>query len=242
MKKLIPLMILATVVSCGKKTNKQDGVDMIINKLTDSQKIGLVSISSTEGESDNLDINDKNEIVGFKRESYQDSVKKIILKKENGLVYSLEISKSGDAPEHKSVILEDTADISNELRKLMESGNAEVKGNHLIVNIEEDQSYEEDFNGTKYGMKSKMKLKFKRNLKSDCESKTDIALTDVVGSINGVETKLKNAKSSEVESCGGIMNKEELKALELSKVSFCDMRVEDSNCEEKDMSFLTSDL
>lgn len=243
MKKLIPLMILATVVSCGKKETKKNGIEMIVNKLTDSQKVGLVSISTTKGESENVDINDKNEILGFKTQTYTDVTKKIILKKENSLVYSLEITKDGEAPEHRSVILEDNADLNNEIREAIENGKAEVKDNYLIANLDDEQSWDSELNGVKYGMKMKLKVKHKRNLKSDCESQTDIKITDVIGVIGDKETKLKDGKSTQVEECGGVMTKEELKALDLTKIQFCDYRVEDTECEDdKDMSFLTSDL
>jgi hypothetical protein len=83
--------------------------------------------------------------------------------------------------------------------------------------------------------------KSSKDLKSSifCNSKTENYDTFTFKSSNDV---LK-AKLKTVNQCGKDMSKEQLKAIDLTNVNFC-LRDEngDSNCEKRDMSFLTANL
>jgi hypothetical protein len=83
--------------------------------------------------------------------------------------------------------------------------------------------------------------KSSKDLKSSifCNSKNEYNDTFTFKS----SSKVLKAKSTTVNQCGRNMTKEELKAIDLKDVNFC-LRNEngESNCEKRDMSFLTAHL
>lgn len=82
---------------------------------------------------------------------------------------------------------------------------------------------------------------FSKDLKSSifCNAKSEINDSFTIKSTN----KVLKAKSTTVTQCGKNMSKEEVKAIELNNIDFCQKDENgDSSCEKRDMSFLTANL
>ena len=152
MKKLIPLMILATVVSCGKKTKMIETEQMIYEQIVSSEKVGQVINSKHLDEEYKLNADgDK-----FEKASSEFTSVNVILKKEGDLVYRLiltpvvteSVSEEGvrnvSTSQKAEVELEDLGERAANISEMIKNGDAEIKGNRLIIrNKERDVVFKE---------------------------------------------------------------------------------------------------
>lgn len=250
MKKLIPLMILATVVSCGKKMSRvENGAELISNMLMSSEVSGQTSSIKHSEESYKL-VDGK-----FEKDTNEYTEVKTILKRDGNLLYTLletpKVIVTVDEDGNKNfstlvkltVSLEDLTTRTDNIHEMIKKGEAEVKNDSLVAMANEEGAFIRiGVDGNSYKVTGKTKAKMKKNLISSCESVQETKRTNVVGILEKEEIELEDIKTTIVETCGKILTSEELKSLNLLNVRFCDERGETSCEDSRDMSFLTSDL
>ncbi len=235
MKNVTLLSLLATFVACsgsgggGNKTN----LEAYRSGLT--QSLGEVTITKYDGETVEIGSKDGKATIGRKSSVY--TSKEIVLRVQGNEVYTLNEDIIDGKVENRYVQLVTTDPVA-ELQKLVDRGDARIDGNTLYIQASNSDQMEYlgstlDFTTSITGSTSLER--------PNCNFSATMT-ENVVMNTDGVETSIKDIKSSQKASCEKNLSSAELKAINLSNVLFCDDS-SDSYCEEnKDMSFLLNDL
>lgn len=234
MKNVALVSLLTTFVACsgsGGGGNKSN-LEAYRSGLTQSR--GEVTITKYDGESVEIGSKDGKATIGRKANVYQS--KEIVLRIQGNEKYTLNEDIINGKVENRYVSL-DTSDPIAELQKLVDNGQARLDGN--IVHIQASNTDQMEYLG------STLDFTFSTTGTASLERPncnfSAITIENVVMNTNGVESSIKDIKSIQKATCEKNLSSAELKAINLSNVSFCE-ESNDSECENKDMSFLLNDL
>jgi hypothetical protein len=234
LKNFALISLFSTLVACsgsgggGSKSN----LEAYRSGLTQSR--GEVTVTQHDGETFDIGVEDGKVTIGRKANVY--TSKEIVLRIEGNEIYTLNEDIIDGKVENRYVRL-DTSDPVADLQKLLDNGQARIAGNtiHLQLNDTDQMDYlgsTLDFTFSTTGTGSLVK--------PNCNFSATM-IQNVVMNTNGVVSSIKDIKSTQKGTCDKKLSSAELKAINLSDVSFCDDST-DSNCENKDMSFLVNDL
>lgn len=241
MKKLLPLSVLLTLVACnGGSSSSKPNFEKIVQNYESNFVVerGMVSLTKTVGTEANIDINNDGTF-NLVSKNVNREERNIVIKVEGNKVYKYIESKNlSDGTVSKSLELE-TNNASSELKEILSTGKGKLEGDTLVMNSS-DKS-ESDESGFHYVSNYSFNVRVNL-LKPFCET-NGLINENIVANYNGVEKKLSTGQTMQ-GTCEGKLAASQIKAIDLSKIEFCEEAANDEmDCkEDQDMSFLTSDL
>lgn len=238
MKKLMPFMMLASVIACsGSNGGAKQNLSKYVEALNSAQR-GQVTIVNKDGTDTSIRHDNGNYSAPLK--IVKSKGRHILLKFEDGKRYVLEEMKNEDGSVGRMITIENF-DVSKDLDEVLKLPGSRIVNDVLFF---ESSSVINDTN-EEFSIRQNYTVKGQVNLlKPNCES-TTVTSTD-----NGVlETRtqmiaIQDTSITEVNSCGEILSATQLKALNLKNITVCDNtnEVESSCSTMSDMSQLLSDL
>lgn len=254
MKKILaPLFMLPLLFACGKKSSSSSGsgtedIGELLRQQQEAIRLlprGHLTISTTTGITHDWSLNTELSKWVWKERAEHSQEKEIILRKDNDLTYTLlEERDLITRNVYRRVALE--RESFAEMEEILQIPGIRVVDRVLFVPF--DFSVESDFTTPEGGtaiLAMNGHVEAQVNLKAPgCDI---IAKTTGIHTMtqNGATETLPATTSTAVTVCGGVLSNAELKALDLSSVTFCDetIETEEDNCQyNTNMSFLTSDL
>lgn len=243
MKTLALLALLSTLVSCieGNGSGGNSGGGPVKERYQNAFSTlarGQSALTKTRGETRSWDY----ETTTMTSEPVSTEESSVVLKIEGTNVYSYEVEtdKTDGTTERKVSLESYDASQMDEVLKL--PGTA-IVGDRLVFSTTIDS----EWTLSTATVNSKHAFNVSINLaKPLCEMFASISSTGTISRTDGTTTTLPVVTSDSVQTCGRILSSEELIAIDLTSVMFCDeTQMDDENyeCEsERDMSFLTADL
>lgn len=246
MKKIIPLLFLTTLVSCGKKSsNKNELLGRFENALR-SQQAGTVIQSITTGTEYRLDTKAPDYKWQAVKKDIADTGREIILKVDGDHYYSYENHFEGSGGSVTKMSISLMVNLANENLKKM---NYTIDGKY--IRSTQTEKADDDFDGDevsngegtvlasiKGGEITTTSVTNMENMM--CESRLTETLSGQIFTADGVSKTLETVSTERVTTCPEPLTKEELQAIDLSAVYYCDFTTMDVKCDEeaKDMSDL----
>lgn len=244
MKKLLPLMVLATLVSCNDTmrsrstiSNNSNTVDRYSSSLT--TKRGTVAYIKKQGSDFAVDFTRTSDMLATTPISTRTT--SIIINVDGNKTYKhLTIENLVTKETTKKVMLE-IENTHQELKEILDSGKGKVSGDNLLLQYSEEYPSSGD---PELELIRKSSFNATINLwMPHCDSKTQITTSGTL-LINGEVDSTKNFQTTETSTCEKAYTDKQLRALSLNSIEFCSYQDgEEVECEaDRDMSFLTSDL
>lgn len=247
MKKIIPFIALVTLVSCGKKSsNKNELLGQFENALR-SQKAGTVIQDITTGFEHRLkSLPPEYKTWTAEKRNIGDTSREIILKVEGDHYYSYENHFEGSGGSVTKMSISLLINLANENLKKM---NYSIEGKY--VRTLETEAADDDFYGEeikdesgnviaslKGGQVTTTTVTNMENM--NCDSSSTETISGQVLTVDGVSKELETVSTERVTTCPTPLTEEELKAIDLTAVFYCDFTTMDIKCEEdpQDMSAL----
>jgi hypothetical protein len=242
MKKLMSLALLATLASCGGSGGSSSKIDpQRFQEAALSVERGLVSIESKTGTDVSFDI-DVNGNITMATEPEKSQQYSVILKIEGTKIYKYVEDRNlltGDVD--KSVEVEDVS--AETLREALNLPGASLSGSIFAVNFTQDMNY--DVSETA-ALTSKLNFNVRVDLKAfHCSQTSTTRQFNLRLTQNGVVTTAPDAQTNATTKCEAALSSAELKALDLSAITFCEESTTEEdewNCEQRNMEFLTDDI
>lgn len=245
MKQLLPLAVLMVLVSCNGNSGSKNNTDKIISKYEASLafKRGIVSNEVDKGTTVDIKMNDQMTSFSLDLKQVNRKEKRIILKVDGDDVYTY-VETNEDGETSKEVVLEKSNPVKD-LKEVLDTKQGYISGDQLILKVSSGVEEHEISAETDTIMISTFNVNASINLNNPhCSSVADISQTTQLKNA-GVLGKKVATSEHQITTCGPVLSDEQLKQIDLSNIEFCDDRNEESdesNCEVKDMSFLTADL
>lgn len=241
MKKLLPVLILTTLVACGgnsggSQTNAEK-MQEISKLMIDNTKRGMVKIMTDSGSENDIDLSDGKAEV--KSKNINKVTTETVLKIEGSLVYILsEEEDNASGTTSRKVDLEDMNVDMGPANDFFKNLNITKDENSMYISGTIDNSWE--YEGTK--LEALVNITAVISLSKPCSSSHSAKDLSQVLTVNGLRKSLPLHERNSISKCGKTLSNNELKALDLKNIMFCDTRSEDYSCQRQDMSNLTSDL
>lgn len=241
MKKIIPLLFLATLVSCNENMRRSTIVNNTetVQKYSSGLKVerGIVSNSQKAGTELAFDAQ-SNKIITTK---VSERSRSVIIHVDGESVYRYVETKNNLTGELSKKVTLEISNPEKELKDLLNSNKGMLSNDTLILkgtNFDE-QDIESAF---KISSASTYTASFNLN-KSQCEGTNQISTESKITNANGDEYTV-NTTINETAQCGTKYTNKQIKAIDLKSITYCseDDTEEDSCTTEIDMSWLTSDL
>ncbi len=244
MTKLLPLMILATLVSCNDSmrsrstiANNGNTVDRYSSSL--STKRGTVAYIKKQGSDFAVDFTKTSHMLATT--PINTKTTSIIINIDGNKTYKhLTIENLVTKETHKKIVME-SENTQQELKEILDSGKGKVVGDNLLLQYSEEMPASGD---------SEMELIKKQSFNATvnlwmphCDSKMQITSSGTL-LINGEVNSTQKFQTTETSTCQQAYTDKQLRAIDLSSIEFCSYpNSEEELCEsDRDMSFLTSDL
>lgn len=243
MKKLLPLMLLSTLIACGGKSGGK-GQDPILTQeemfsaaetLMSNTTRGMVSLITSDGY---VVSQYKDPETGkFKKDNQpsKSRSKEIVLKTIGNQTYSLveetDLTKM-ETRKYVELTDSDTSNLKGEVRGSISNGIYRLKTTVTETKTE----------GTTTTTMT-LSLSGQINLLNPCQHNITMDMSGVM-LIQNYDGDVKfNGKTNMVSTCGKSLSENELKKIDLSSIEFCDNTQEEEKCEaNKNMTELTADL
>lgn len=244
MKKLLPLLILATLVSCNDSlrsrstiVNNENTVDRYSSGLT--TKRGTVAYIKKQGSEFAINFLKTSDMLATTPINTRTT--SIIINVDGNRTYKhLTIENLVTKETTKKVVLE-TENTQQELKEILDSGKGRVVGDNLLLQFSEEFPASEN---SELELIRKDSYNATLNLwMPHCDSKTQITTSGTL-LINGEINSTKKFQTTEISVCEKAYTDKQLRALNLSSIEYCSLQDgEEVQCEaDRDMGFLTSDL
>jgi hypothetical protein len=242
MKKLIPLMLLATLVSCNENMMKRSTI-INNNETVEKYEAGLIVqrgiVSNSQKAGTDLAMDFVNNKITTTKVSERS--RSVIIHVDGDNVYSyVETTDNRTGSLSKKVVL-DITNPQRELKELLNSNKGMLSNDTLILK------------GTNFGEKelqdtfkivsaASYTSSFNLN-KSHCES-TNLVTTENRITNNAGEEIVINTQINETTSCGTKYTNKQLKEINLKSILYCSADdLDEADCTvSEDLSWLTSDI
>lgn len=242
MKKLFPLFILATLVSCNENMMKRSTIvnnNETVQKYQSGLKIERGTVSNTQKAGNELAMDFVNNKVTTTKVSERS--KSVIVHVDGDNVYRYVETKNNLTGELTKKVTLDITNPEKELKDLLNSNKGMLSNDTLIMkgtNFNE-RDIEQMF---KIVSAESYTSSFNLN-KSQCESTNQITTENKIVHPNGEELTI-TTSINETATCGPKYNNKQLKAINLKSIMYCsvDDETEEDCTISDDMSWLTSDL
>jgi hypothetical protein len=249
MKKIIPLLVLSTLVSCGKKNSDKNELLGRFENALRSQEAGTVIQGVTTGFEYRLKSlpPEYNKWIAEKR-NISDTGREIILKVDGDTYYSYEnhFEGSGGSVTKMSISL-----LINMAKENLKKMNYTIDGKYIRTVFADPA--DDEFDGEeikdeggniiaslKGGQITTTTITDMENM--NCDSRSTEIFSGQIFTVDGVSKTLEPVSTERVTTCPTPLTKEELKAIDLTAVHYCDFTTMDLKCDEKskDMSDLVN--
>ncbi len=236
MKALALVVILSTLVSCGKETTKK--------KIPAREKFKDALSSLVVGQSSNTKYTGQDRHYDFGRRSISvydinEDTLSIVLKIEGLKVYSYDVvTDHVERTVRRSIQIKSYS--MDELDSWLTMPGAVISGNMLIYKSSGNRSNSTMGGSTSEEYEFQYTMNFSKPL---CESATyDTSTGKMIFRNETIQGPLVSTQN--VETCGRIFGRTELKSIDLRNIEFCDSTFENQmGCTmNADMSYLTADL
>lgn len=244
MKTIVPLLILATIVSCNDTSRTRSTItnnDKVISQYSSAlvAQRGTVATLKNQGSEFAVNLTKTNGLLETTPVSTRTT--SVIINIDGNKIYKhLTIQDLITKQTTKKVVM-DNENVQQELKEILDSGKGRVIGDNLSLKYSEEMPASED---DEFEMMTKFTFEATVNLwRPHCDSKSQISATGTM-MINGNVDSTKSYVTKETSTCEKTYTDKQLKAIDLSSIEFCSYpNGEDEQCEaDRDMSFLTSDL
>lgn len=245
MKALLPVILLATLVSCGEKAeSKKPDYGMFASKLEEAEraalKPGVVRLTKESGNT--LGVND---YTGrMIHTAVKKSMKEIVLKVDGDNYYTYVESTEGDY-NHLKKRVEIHSFSQQTLAQLLKEKGAQVSDDS--VNLRASYSERIDKEGEYGAVYGLFTVDLSINQGNLCEGYLRQTFSELRGHREGEWYNLPNAVEDNIMTCGKRLTNNELKAIKLDIIQVCDERTDEyrewEKCKDnQDMRHLTADL
>lgn len=244
MKKIFPLMVLITLVSCDDSIRSRSTLS---NNESTIQKYS-VSANAERGSVTNIRKQGSEFAVDFTKTSgllttYPINTKTtaVVIHIDGNKVYRHLTIVDLTTKEKTTKVVMEIENIQQEIKEILDSGKGRIIGDNLVLRYSEEMPASED---TETEIVRKYAFNATVNLwKPHCDIKhqTDAAGTMI---INGNIDSKSSYKTFETSTCEKSYSMKQVSEIDLSSIEFCSYpNGEDQQCEQnQDMSYLTSDL
>lgn len=240
MKKLLPLLILSSLVSCGGKSGGGKSSNEVYQEALKNQTRGAVKTEVTDQSYYSLEQNADGKVTATAKK-WSSTERSIILKIDGDLLYTYE-ERTSDNTVSKKVTLESISSSENDLKEGLASGMMKLDGNYVRINYRSDDS--NSTQSTLGNLSSTRIVNGYVNIANLCESNLQIKEINISHKQGTNVTKLPDLSGSSISTCDGTLSAAELKKIDLTNIEYCDERdSENSICDQnQDKTELTSDL
>ncbi len=244
MRKLYPLIILASIVSCNDTMrsrstipNNTKTVGLYSSSL--STKRGTVAYIKKQGSDFALDFTKSSNMLGTTPLNTRTT--SIIINIDGNRTYKHLTTEDLVTKETIKKVVMESENTQQELKEILDSGKGKVVGDNLLLQYSEEMPVSGD---PEMEFIKKQSFNATVNLwMPHCDSKMQITSSGTL-IINGEVNSTQKFQTTETSTCQRAYTDKQLRAIDLSSIEFCSYpNSEEEQCEtERDMSYLTSDL
>lgn len=244
MKKLLPLLVLASLVSCNDSIRSRSTLtnnDKTISQYSTAMTAQRGSVAYIKKQGSEFAVNFTRTNGLLETAPLNTRTTSVIINIDGDKIYRhLTIEDLITKQTTKKIVME-TENLQQELKEILDSGKGKVIGDNLRLKFSEEMPARAD---------SEMEIVTKQSFESTvnlwrphCDSRTTISVAGTM-MLHGEVDSSKSFVTTEISTCEKNYTDKQLKTLDLTSIDFCsypDGQTED--CEPgRDMSFLTSDL
>ncbi len=243
MNKLLPLLVLTTLVSCNDTIRSRSIInnnDKTISQYSSAlpAQRGTVALIRKQGSEFAVDLTKTSGLLTTTPVNTRTT--SVVINIDGNKIYKHLTIQDLNTKLTTTMVVMENENIQQELREILDSGKGRVIGDNLVLKFSEEMPSE----GGEVQYAKKLSFDATVNLwRPHCDSKTQIKATGSIF-INGELDSTKNYVTTDISTCEQNYTDKQLKALDLSSIEYCSYPDgELKECEtERDMSFLTSDL